>query len=212
LPHLVTFEQGAALGIPYHTAFRGLFQKARACKGETVLIHGASGGVGIAAVQFAKAAGMKVIASAGTVEGQKVTARQGANLTVDHDDSDHMQKVIDFTRGKGVDVVLEMLANANLGRDLPVLAKNGRVVIIGSRGSVEIDPRDLMTKEASILGLMSNLAEHEQKQQAFKAIETGLEKGALKPVVGQTYSLADASQAHYEILVSSHHGKILLIP
>ena len=212
LPETVDFEKGAALGIPYRTAYRGLFQRAHASKGETVLIHGASGGVGIAAIQFSKAAGIKVIASAGTQDGRALVAEQGADLTIDHNEPNHLEKAVDFTDGQGVDVVLEMLADINLGNDLPILAKNGRVVIVGSRGSVEINPRDLMSKEANILGLMSNLANQQQIQEAFKAIEKGLEDNTLNPVIAQRFPLAEAAEAHHAVIEESHHGKILLIP
>lgn len=212
LPESVSFEQGAALGVPYRTAYRALFQRAQAIKGETILIHGASGGVGIAAIQFAKAAGMKVIASAGSKNGWDLIEQQGANLILDHHDPSHLQKVLEFTDGQGVNVVLEMLANINLGNDLPILAKKGRVVIVGSRGTVQINPRDLMSREASVLGVMSALATKEENQQIFDAIDTGLRNGTLIPVVTLQLPLAEAPKAHREVMESAHHGKIVLIP
>lgn len=212
LPDSITFEQGAALGIPYGTAYRGLFRRAWAKKGETVLIHGASGGVGIAAVQLAKTAGLKVIATAGSDKGKQLVAAQGADLVLDHHDSKHLDKAMEYTNGRGVDILLEMLANVNLGNDLPIIAKHGRVVIIGSRGTVEINPRDAMAKEVAILGTMFGLATPEEKEAAYEVIERGLKHGSFTPIIADNMPLADAPKAHHTIMESDHHGKIVLIP
>lgn len=212
LPESISDQQGAAIGIPYQTAYRALFQRSYAKKGETVLIHGASGGVGIAAVQFAKAAGLKVIATAGSQTGLDLIEQLGADLALNHNDSAHLETITEFTEAQGVNIVLEMLANVNLGQDLPALAKNGRVVIIGSRGSVEINPRDLMAREASVMGVMSGLATQQQRWETFEAIGAGLNNGTLNPVVGMQLPLSEASMAHEKIMESGHHGKIVLIP
>lgn len=212
LPDSVSFEKGAAVGVAYQTAYRSLFQRGGAKKGETVLIHGASGGVGIAAIQFAKAAGLTVIATAGSQAGLDLITQFRVDLALDHNDPAHLEKAGEFTGGQGVALILEMLANVNLGRDLPALAKNGRVVIIGSRGSVEINPRDLMSREVDVLGVMSSLATPQQRKEAFEAIEAGLENGTLDPVIGTQLPLSDAAKAHEKIMEPGHHGKIILIP
>ena len=98
-----------------------------------MLVHGASGGVGTAAVQLARAAGMTVIGTAGTAEGRELVAREGAHHVLDHGVSGYLDALMEHTDGKGVDVILEMLANVNLGKDLQVLSRCGRVVVIGSR-------------------------------------------------------------------------------
>jgi NADPH2:quinone reductase len=153
LPGNVSFAQGAALGIPYATAYRALFQKAHAQPGETVLVHGASGGVGTAAVQWARAAGLTVIGTSGSAEGQKLVKENGAHHVLDHRSENYTQELMQLTSNQGVDVILEMLANVNLGKDLSLLAKFGRVVVIGSRAKVEILPRDTMSRDASIIGM-----------------------------------------------------------
>src|SRR5438045_7516136 len=153
LPTNVSFAQGAAMGTPYATAYRGLFQRADARPGETVLVHGASGGVGTATVQLARARGLRVFGTAGSDEGRKLAREQGAHEVFDHRAPDHFEHVMKATGGRGVDVIVEMLANVNLGRDLTILAKRGRVVIIGSRGRVEIDPRDAMQRDADVRGM-----------------------------------------------------------
>jgi len=212
LPETVSFAQGAALGVPYAAAHRALFQRARAEAGETVLVHGATGGVGIAAVQLARAAGLRVIGSAGDAAGQSLAAEQGAHHVVDHTDPGHGEQVLELTSGRGVDVVLEMLANVNLGLDLKVLAAEGRVVVIGSRGGVEIDPRDAMQREASILGMMLARATERETRATHAALLAGLETGALRPVVGRELPLAEAAEAHRLVTSWGGFGKIVLVP
>lgn len=210
LPERLSFEQGACVGVPYSSAYHALFHRARAIPGAFILVHGASGGVGTAAVQLARASGMKVIATGGTDEGRKLAFGQGAHYTVDHRDPLHLQKVMDITGGSGVDVILEMLANVNLGNDLPLLAENGRVVVIGSRGKVEIDPRDLMGRNGTILGMAILTASEQERRAIYAALAAGLENGTLNPVVGKIVPLADAPQAHQEVMESNAHGKIVL--
>lgn len=212
LPEAISFGQGAALGIPYGTAHRALFHRAGARPGETVLIHGASGGVGIAAIQMARAAGLKVIGTAGSPEGSDLIMNEGAQHVLNHHDSDHLKAAYDLTEGRGIDIVLEMLANANLGNDLPILAKGGRVVVIGSRGSVEINPRDLMTQDASVLGMSLVNLSNADRASIHAAIRQGLDDGSLKPVVSRELPLSSAVEAHHAVMESSTHGKIVLVP
>jgi NADPH2:quinone reductase len=212
LPLQVSFSQGAALGVPYATAYRALFQRAHAQKGEVVLVHGASGGVGIAAVQIARAAGMKVIGTAGTDKGRDLVAEQGAHHVLNHHEPDHLKKVMQLTNDRGVNVILEMLANVNLGEDLEITAMAARVVVIGSRGKVEIDPRLTMSRDVSILGMILMNASEPEIRDIHSALGAGLENGSLRPVVGLELPLEQAPRAHHEIIESSHYGKIVLIP
>ncbi|MHC4474416.1 MAG: NADPH:quinone reductase [Planctomycetota bacterium] len=212
LPDKISFEAGAALGIPYTTAYRALFQKARAQADEVVLVHGASGGVGIAAVQLAKAAGMTVIGTAGTQRGRDLVAKQGAHHVLDHHKAAYMQKAMALTNSRGFDVVLEMLADVNLGGDLEVMAKNGRVVVIGCRGTVEINPRLAMQRDISIIGMITTNATDQEMAAIQEAIQAGLKDGTLHPVVAQSLPLPQAPKAHQEVIESPHHGKIVLIP
>ncbi len=212
LPEYLSFAQGAAVGVPYATAWRALFQRARAEPGEWILIHGASGGVGIAAVQLARAFGMKVIGTAGTAEGRQLVADQGATHVLDHRDPDHLNKLLALTDGRGVDVILEMLANINLGQDLTVLARGGRVVVIGSRGTVAIDPRDTMSRDASILGMSLMNATDIERSRIHAALAAGLASGILRPVIQAEIPLAEAARAHREVIDSHSSGKIVLLP
>lgn len=212
LPERVTFAQGAGIFTPYATAYRALFQRANARPGETVLVHGASGGVGTAAVQLARAAGLHILGTAGTEEGRRLVSEQGAHEVLDHRAPDYLEQLGALTGGRGVDVILEMLANVNLDRDLGVLAKGGRVVVIGSRGTVEINPRQAMTRDAAILGMTLFNISPQEFQSIHAALGAGFEAGTLRPVVGRELPLAEAARAHEEVLKPGAYGKIVLIP
>jgi len=212
LPPKATFAQGAALGVPYVTAYRALFQVARALPAETVLVHGASGGVGIAAVQLGRAAGMTVMGTAGSERGRTLVREQGAHHILDHHAPDLAEKLGKLTAGKGVDVILEMLANKNLGKDLTLLARRGRVVVIGSRGTVEINPRDAMSRDAAILGMVLFNASEEEQARIHAALAAGLENGSVRPIVGQEIPLAEAPRAHKAVMEAGAYGKIVLVP
>jgi NADPH2:quinone reductase len=212
LAESVTFSQGAAIGVPYGAAFRALFQRAMAKADEVVLVHGASGGVGIAAVQLARGAGMRVIGTAGSDMGIELVLAQGAHHVLNHREPGYLQALEGLTCGNGVDVVLEMLANVNLGNDLTVLAKGGRVVVIGSRGPVEIDPRKTMLPETAILGMSLYSASDRDLSSMHAALGAGLENGTLRPVVSMEMPLADAAKSHHAVMEASTLGKIVLIP
>lgn len=212
LPENCTFAQGAAIGVPYGAAYRALFQRARAVAGETVLVHGASGGVGIAAVQLARAAGLRIVGTAGSEQGMGLVRAQGAHHVLNHHQSGYLQAIEEVTCGQGVDVVLEMLANVNLDKDLSVLAHGGRVVVIGSRGRVEIDPRQTMARESAVLGMTLYSATERELLGMHAAFAAGLENGTLRPVVSLELPLAEAVKAHHAVMEASTLGKIVLIP
>ncbi len=212
LPVALTFSQGAAVGTVYSTAVRGLHQKARALPGETVLIHGASGGVGLAAVQLARAHGMRIIGTAGSERGRQLVKEQGAHHVLDHTAADYLKAITELTGGKGPDVILEMLANVNLAKDLSVVAKYGRIVVIGNRGTIEINPRDAMARDATVMGLVLWNASDRDLAVIHAAIAAGLSTGVLRPVVGREFPLRDAAQAHVQVMTPGAYGKVVLIP
>jgi NADPH:quinone reductase len=212
LPDAMTFGQGAAIGVPYGAAYRALFQRAVAQAGESVLVHGASGGVGVAAIQLARKAGMRVIGTAGTEAGRQLALTQGAHYVLNHREAGYLDKIQELTCGKGVDVILEMLANVNLDHDLPILATYGRVVIIGSRGRVEIDPRNTMMRETAILGMTLYNASDKELRSMHAAFVAGLEDGTLRPIVSREIPLAEAATAHHAVMETSTLGKIVLLP
>ncbi len=212
LPAHLTFAQGAAVGVPYATAYRALFMIARASPGETILVHGASGAVGIAAVQFARAAGLTIIGTAGTQKGEEAARAAGAHHVLDHHAPDAAQRIMGLTGGRGVDVVVEMLANLNLERDLSMVAMRGRIVLVGSRGRIEIDPRAAMVREATISGVFHYNTPPREQAIVHKAIVAALEANVARPVVGAQFPLAAARDAHELVLRGGASGKIVLIP
>lgn len=212
LPDNISFAQGAGVFVPYATAYRALNHFAKAQGGETVLVHGASGGVGIAAVQMAKSLGMTILGTAGTEKGLDLAKREGAHHVFDHRKPEYQDAIRAATENRGVDVVLEMLANVNLGNDLKMLAMRGRVVVIGSRGDVTITPRDLMGKDGSIHAFALWSIPPEQEHEAHAAIFEGLKNRTLRPVVGKEILLAEAARAHREVMEPGAFGKIVLVP
>ena len=212
LPDNVSFEEGAGIWTPYATAYRALVQKAGAKAGESVLIHGASGGVGIAAIQWAKSAGLKVIGSASSEQGKALVREHGADAVVDHSDPEHLSKVVELNDDCGVDVIIEMLANVNLENDFSALAMFGRITVVGNRGSIQFTPRLAMTKDATIYGMSLFNAPAGAMEEIHSAIFEGLSTGRLKPPVSKRFSLAESPAAHHEVIESKALGKIVLIP
>ncbi len=212
LPEAISFSQGAALGVPYCAAYRALFHRAHALPGETVLIHGASGGAGIAALQFARAAGLRIIGTAGSNEGLRLVKNHGAHHVLNHKVPGYLDDLRELTSGHGVDIILEMFANVNLGHDLQFLTTGGRVVVVGSRGRVELDPREVMKREASILGVTVFNASEKELAGMHAALFAGLSNGTLSPVVSRSLPLADAVVAHHAVIEKSTFGKIVLLP
>jgi NADPH2:quinone reductase len=212
LPARASFAQGAALGVPYATAYRALFQRAGALPAETVLVHGATGGVGTAAVQIARAHGMRVIGTGGTDEGLRLIRGQGASVAFSHRDPGYLDAIRRATGGRGVDVILEMAAHLNLDKDLSLLAPRGRVVVIGNRGRVEIDARQAMGRDAAILGMTLFNATESELISIHAALVAGLENGTLNPVIAREMPLTDAARAHEAVMQPGAHGKIVLVP
>jgi len=212
LPQNISFAQGAGVYVPYGTAFHAYLHHAKARPGETVLVHGASGGVGIAAVQIAHAMGLQVLGTAGTPKGIELVKREGAHQVFDHSKPDYRDAILKATNGKGADVILEMLANVNLGHDLKLIAQNGRVVVIGSRGDVMVTPRDLMARRGAVHAFTLWAITEPEAREVHAAIAAGLENGTLRPVVGKELPLKDAAKAHEEVMAPGAFGKIVLVP
>jgi len=212
LPPRSSFAQGAALGVPYATAYRALFQRAHARPGETVLVHGATGGVGIASVELAHARGLRVIGSGGTEAGLAIARDHGADLVVNHRTPEYTDEIMRATGGRGVNVIVEMAAHINLDRDLTMLARGGRVVVVGNRGRVEIDARQAMGRDAAILGMTLFNATESDLTEIHAALVAGLANGTLSPLVGRELPLAEAARAHAMVLEPGALGKIVLVP
>lgn len=209
LPSEVAFPEGAGIFVPYSTAYRALMIKGQAKPAETVLIHGATGSVGLAAVQIAVTAGMRVLGTGGSQAGRELALGLGAEQVFDHHDQGYAEAI---AKSAGVDVVLEMLADVNLEADLRLLNRGGRVVIIGNRGRIEINPRDIMAREAIITGLTLFNTPAPEMTQIQAALGAGLRQGSLKPVVAQTFPLSAAAQAHQQVMGTAAAGNRVLLP
>ena len=213
-----SFAQGAAVFVPYATAYQALFHCGHAAPGETLFVHGASGGVGIAGVQLGRAAGMTVIGTASTERGRQLVSEQGAQHVLDHSAVSYLEEVQTLTGERGVDVILEMLANVNLAKDIDLLAMRGRVVVIGNRGernqgTIEINPRAAMMRDAAIIGMTLRNATPQDHIRIHSALVAGLANGTLRPVIGQELPLAEAAQAHRAVSgTGKAYGKVVLIP
>jgi NADPH:quinone reductase len=212
LPKAVGSAQAATFGVSYPTAHYALFARGGARAGETVFIHGASGSVGTSAIQLAKRAGLIVIGSGGTADGLELIRAEGADLAVDHSKVGYLADVTTFTDGSGPELILEMLANKNLAADMDIAAKFGRIIVIGNRGEITINPRVVMMKELDIRGIALWNAPREQVPPMMRDIMAGVAEGALRPVVGREMPLADAASAHVAVLEPGAHGKIILVP
>jgi NADPH2:quinone reductase len=211
LPAKIEFKQGAGIWVPYGTAYHALYHQAKAHASETVLVHGASGGVGIASVQIARAMGLTVFGTAGTPRGLELAKREGAHQVFDHRRPGYQEQILHATADRGVDIILEMLANVNLTHDTKLLASNGRVIVIGSRGEVTINPRELMGRRASIRAFTLWGITPTEEADIHAGIFGGLENGTLRPVVGKELPLSEASSAHKAILEPGSAGKIVLV-
>lgn len=212
LPEKVGFAEGSALGVPYATAHYGLFARGGSKAGETVFIHGASGAVGTAAIQLAKRAGMTVIGSGGSDRGRKLILDEGADHAVDHTTEGYIDEVKKLTGGNGPEIILEMLANVNLASDLDLVAKYGRIIIIGNRGEVTINARMTMMKELDVRGLALFNGSRTQMEEIMTDLLAGLADGSLRPVIGREMQLADAAKSHEAVLEPGAFGKIVLVP
>ncbi|KAM3914676.1 quinone oxidoreductase-like [Leptodactylus fuscus] len=212
LPEQLNFKQGAAISIPYFAAYRALFQRAHGKPGEVVLVHGASGGVGIAACQIARAFGFKVFGTAGSPKGLNLVLQNGAHQVFNHREKDYIEKIREATEGEGVHIILEMMADVNLSNDLKLLTTGGRVIIVGYRGPFEINPTDTMTKEPSIIAVSIFNSTKDDWKEAAAALFGGMESGWLKPLIGPEYPLEKAPQAHEDIMhKSGATGKMVLV-
>jgi NADPH2:quinone reductase len=212
LPANVTFSQGAGVWVPYATAYHALYHVAQAHASETVLMHGASGGVGIAGTQLARALGLNVFGTASSQKGLDLAKREGARQVFDHSKPGYLDEIMKATGGRGVDIILEMVAHVNLANDMKLLATNGRIIVIGNRGEITINPRDLMSRRGLIRGFTLWAITPAEEADIHAGLIAGLENETLRPVVAKELPLAEAARAHQEILERGAAGKIVLIP
>jgi NADPH2:quinone reductase len=156
--------------------------------------------------------GLNIIGTAGTQRGLDLIKKEGAHHSFDHTKPGYAEEILKLTGGRGIDIVLEMLANINLATDMKLLARQGRVIVIGNRGEITINPRELMARRASVRGFTLWAVTEPESSEIHAGISAGLENGTLRPVVGKELPLKDALQAHLDIVAPGAFGKIVLVP
>ncbi|KAL1130898.1 hypothetical protein AAG570_012139 [Ranatra chinensis] len=211
LPEKLTFPQGAALYVAYFTAYRALVTMGKIKKGESLLVHGASGAVGIAAVQIAKAKGLMVVGTAGSDEGRQIVKSVGADFVVNHKDRKSCLELYS-SKSSGFDIILETCAHINLEKDLLLLNQKGRIAVVGSRGPIEINPRSLIYTEGNIFGVKLIGITEDDFKESVEAITKGIEEGWVNPIVAKEYKMQYASRAHEELINNTGaRGKIVFV-
>ena len=166
-----------------------------------MLIHGASGAVGNAAVQIARANGATVVGTAGTKDGMDVVTMCGAHHVFNHNHKNYEKKMVEHIGGEGFDVIIEHLANINLGHDVQMVNEGGRIMVVGCRGAVNINPRFLMLPEAAIKGVALGASTAEQYKEMGAAIVGGIEAGWVTPVINREYGMNEVQQVRENTLM-----------
>lgn len=212
-PATLSFVEAAAMGLVFPTAYHGLVDKAHVAAGETVLVQGGSGGVGSAAVQLAKAFGARVLTTVSNQAGADLVRELGADVAIDRTQGDVADRVRELTDGRGVDVIVELATSQNLGLDVTMLTKDGRIACIGQGGGPEatVPVGAAIGRSAAILFLSLNNAGRAGVARIMKEIAHLVEQGRIAPVIGEELPLAEARRAH-ELLARPHLGKIVLVP
>ncbi len=215
LPANLSFEEGAAIPIPFYTAYQALHNKAALKSGETVLVAAGGGGVGVAAIQLARMAGARVMTTVGSREKAERVAALGAQAAVNYREQDFVAEAQKFTDNKGVDVIIENVAADNLAKDFLAVAPRGRIVVIGTgtgkAGDASFPVFAALMKDVTMLGMSLINAGSAIPQMA--RILTGLfSEGKIKALVSKSYPLAQAAQAMEDLVAARVFGKLVLTP
>jgi putative PIG3 family NAD(P)H quinone oxidoreductase len=218
IPRGMDVVDAAALPEAVATVWSNLFLEAELRSGETLLVHGGSGGIGTVAIQLARAFGCLVAVTAGSTEKLEACASWGADILIDYHQQDFVERMLDATDGRGADVILDPIGGDYLARDLQALAPHGRIAVIGNQSNAKstIDVRQLMAKWATIHGTTLRARPASQKADIIASVLANVwplvDAGQLKPVIDRRMPLADAARAHERMESSAHIGKLLLIP
>jgi len=219
LPDDWSFVEGATLPENAFTVYDNMIVRARLRRGETVLVHGGSSGIGTTAIMFARAIGAIPIATAGSDAKCSAVLDIGAEYAINYRATDFVEGVREFTHGRGVDVILDIVGGDYLDRDLRALAIDGRIACIATAGGTTstIDLRYLIGRRATLLG--SNLRPRSNTQKG--EIASGLRRDIwpllnardpIVPIVDSVYPFSEAAAAHKRLEASDHIGKIVLVP
>lgn len=217
IPSEMTFEEAAALGLVYQTSYVGLVNRARLEAGETLLVHAAAGGVGLAAVQLGVALGAKVIGTAGTTEKLRLVKQQGAHEVINYRDEDWVERVKELTAGRGADVIYDPVGGDTFDLSTKCIAFEGRILIIGfASGRIPTAKMNrVLVKNFSLVGLHWGLYFKENPQVIQEAQEAILRLhsiGKIAPLVSATHPLSDAEAALAALGGRKTTGKVILIP
>ena len=208
--------EAASLPETFFTVWSNVFDRARLLPGETLLVQGGSSGIGVTAVQMAKALGAKVIVTAGSNEKCAACVALGADHAINYKTQDFVAEVQTLTAGQGVNVVLDMVAGSYVGRELECLADDGRLVIIAVQGGVksEINAGLVLRRRLTVTGSTLRARPVAFKTAIARALKAQvwplLAQGRIRPVVHTVFSAAQAAQAHALMESNQHVGKIVL--
>jgi len=218
VPRGLSAVNAAALPETFFTVWTNVFERGRLASDETLLVHGGSSGIGTAAIQLGRAFGARVLATAGTVEKCEACRRLGAQRAVNYNEEDFVAVVKEETGGRGVDVILDMVAGSYVPRNLECLAREGRLVLIAFLGgtTAEIDFRPILQRWLTVTGSTLRPRSVEEKGRIARALEREvwplLESGEVAPVIQATFPLAEAAEAHRLLEAGTHIGKLVLVP
>ncbi len=215
LPEAYSYEEGACITVAFYTAWNALVIKAQAGPGETVLVQGGAGGVGMAAVQLAKRLGCRVFATVSSDAKAKFCKEMGADETINYREEDFAERCMELTGGRGVDVVVELCACDNFDKDLDAIRVDGKIIVIGTgtgKGpGAEFRVPAVMTKDAVVLGLaVVNL--FPKMPELVRRFTPLLREGAFRVNVDKASSFEDANEAHDYVLEGQFLGKVVLVP
>ena len=209
--------EAASLPETFFTVWSNVFDRARLQAGETLLIQGGTSGIGVTAIQLAKAAGATVIATAGSDDKCAACVRLGADHAINYRSLDFVAEVARITNGRGVDVILDMVAGAYVARELKCLAEDGRLVFIAVQGGVEaqIDAGVVLRRRLTITGSTLRPRPVAFKAAIAKALRTTvwpwIEAGRVKPVIHRVFPAEQAAAAHTLMESNQHIGKLVLV-
>jgi NADPH2:quinone reductase len=217
MPDTMSFEHGAAFGVVYQTSYFGLVYRAALQRGETLLVHAAAGGVGLAAVQIGAAFGARVLATASSPVKLEIARQQGAELVFDYSTPEWVDGVKQATGGRGADVIYDPVGGEIFELSTKCIAFGGRLLVVGFASGVipSIQVNRVLLKNISIVGLhwgAYRLNDPAKIPEAMQALFEMYERGAVRPVVSSTYPLAEAAKALDEIASRRSVGKVVLVP
>ncbi|HVV44894.1 MAG TPA: NAD(P)H-quinone oxidoreductase [Bryobacteraceae bacterium] len=215
VPKRLSLEEAASLPETFFTVWSNVFDRGRLSGNESLLVQGGSSGIGVAAIQMAHALGHPVFATAGTDEKCRACEALGARA-INYKTEDFVEKVREFSGGRGVDVILDMVAGSYVPRDLGALADDGRLVLIstlgGSKATVDVAlvMRRRLTVTGSLLRPRAPVFKGAVARRLHEVIWPLIESGAIRPVIHRIFSAAEAAQAHAVMESGAHIGKLLL--